>query len=381
MRPWRRLSEREKGLQMEAWRGPWEVPSISVSLSNLWNPWFTLHEPHSWVREKELPENASKWTFPGEARSEWGFTPLLKAWTHLPRTSSKSWRVCCQTQHARAGNRSGSSLAAWVVWSHDWEPSVHINHNSSTLGRGNELREMPCVIKSETDWHSNKISSPTLCTLLGPWRGVYTRNSIAVTSYSWFRTTPALLSHHGQRAALIDVKLACSTWYCLLLLLMVTDRYQGTVCRECAALKTQRETNLFNAAKSLRLRQQIMTLTFLRTGADGKVKDGQVFYLLLGDLGSTPFWCQFILWPRDLCLSSDFLQALRVKEPMMVLFGGEERGLKGPSPGFWRKGCQCWKTAKIVFDRVEYILYSVSCLWYSEQKSACSFLSPTPMIK
>lgn len=70
---------------------------------------------------------------------------------------------------------------------------------------------------------------------------------------------------------------------------MVTDRYQGTVCRECAALKTQRETNLFNAAKSLRLRQQIVTLTFLRTGADGKVKDGQVFYLLLGDLGSTPF--------------------------------------------------------------------------------------------
>ena len=169
-----------------------------------------------------------------------------------------------------AGNRSGSSLAAWVVWSHDWEPSVHINHNSSTLGGGNELREMPCVIKSETDWHSNKISSPTLCTLLGPWRGVYTRNSIEVTSYSWFRTTQALLSLHGQRAALIDVKPACSTWCCLLLLLMVTDRCQGTVWRECAALKTQRETNSFSAAKSRRLRQQIVTLTFLSTGAEAR---------------------------------------------------------------------------------------------------------------
>ena len=77
---------------------------------------------------------------------------------------------------------------------------------------------------------------------------------------------------------------------------MVTDPYQGTVCRECAALKTQRETNSFNAAKSLTLRQQIVTLTFLSTGADGKVREGGGFYSLLGDLGSTPLFFFLILF-------------------------------------------------------------------------------------
>lgn len=230
------------------------------------------------------------------------------------------------------------------------------------------------MIKSETDWHSNKISSPTLCTLLGPWRGVYTRNSIAVTSYSLVQNYPSSALPSRPEGSLIDVKLACSTWYCLLLLLMVTDRYQGTVCRECAASKTQRETNLSNAAKSLRLRQQIATLTFLRTGADGKVRDGRSFYLLLGDLGST-FWCQFILWPRDLCLSSDFLQALRVKEPMMVLFevkGVESKGHLRVSEGrSMLKNCKncLWQGGK-------YILYSCVLPVILSAKSACSFLPP-----
>lgn len=112
-RPWRRLSKREKGLQMEAWRGPWKSHQFQFPEQSL-KPMIqffrncllrrsktTLPEPHSWVREKGSYQKTHPNEHFREARSEWGFTPSLKAWTHLPRTSSKSWWVCCQTQHTR----------------------------------------------------------------------------------------------------------------------------------------------------------------------------------------------------------------------------------------------------------------------------------------
>lgn len=61
---------------------------------------------------------------------------------HVPRTLA-AW-MPNSTRSAWAGEACGE-----VLQSNNQEPSGHVNHSSSTLGGGNELRDMPSVIKNE----------------------------------------------------------------------------------------------------------------------------------------------------------------------------------------------------------------------------------------
>lgn len=100
------------------------------------------------------------------------------------------------------------------------EPSVLISHDSSTLGSGNQLRDILNVIKNEkSDIPIKEVLLPS-GQPLGPWRCMYSRNSMTFTSYSWFKSTRSRLCYCPRSEGSSDGCPACSH---SMLHLIITD--------------------------------------------------------------------------------------------------------------------------------------------------------------
>lgn len=199
---------------------------------------------------------------------------------------------------------------------------------------------MPSVIKNETDWHSNKVSSSTLYTPPGSleiyiFQKYHDVHIIFLVQNYRIR---ALLASPGQRAALTDTQLASMRCY-MVLLLMKTNGYQGNVIMEYTALKTQRERNTLNDLEAWGSGNRLWHCPSAaseqqarrgKRGGCASHREMRVPSLFGGDHSVAGVHSSVAL-PK-------FLQALRVDELMLLSLRGKKwRNHTGQFLGFWKK--------------------------------------------
>lgn len=148
----------------------------------------------------------------------------------------------------------------------------------------------------------------------------------------------------------------------MLLLLMMTDHYQGNVFMEYTALRTQKGKNALTDVKSIRLRQQNVTLSLFGVRASGKkgtqkrfTNRYQIWVPSLFNADQTRVNCHGALPKCPASFKGEWANDAEIWGAEVAESQMEVSGLLKES--FWKLPAS--------LDSTKDIMFFASCLWHS----------------